>query len=306
VTVDLRVGATPEVRIVVVTFSPGASLAAFLGSLADATTASYEVVLSDNGSTDGSVEAAETDGVTLLRTGGNVGYGRAVNLGAAAGEAGWLLIANPDVVLHPGSLDELIRAGERWPEAGAFGPAIRTPEGGLYPSARNLPSLGRGIGHALLGWWWPSNPWTKGYRNESGDPVEGVVGWLSGSCLLVRTSAFDAVGGFDPTYFMYFEDLDLCRRLGLSGTACVYVPSAVVEHSGGHATQRDRTVARQMLRAHHTSAYQYLSREYPRRAQAPLRWVLRAGLALRYVMGITTRTVGDGARPTRAADTLEP
>jgi N-acetylglucosaminyl-diphospho-decaprenol L-rhamnosyltransferase len=290
-----------DLRVVVVTYSPGATLGTFLASLAGATTASYEVVLADNGSTDGSVEAAVTDGVRLLRTGGNVGYGRAANLGAADADTGWLLVANPDVVLHPGALDELMKAHARWPQAGAFGPLIRTPQGGLYPSARNLPSLGRGIGHALLGWWWPSNPWTKAYRNEQGDPVEGEVGWLSGSCLLLRTSAFDAVGGFDPTYFMYFEDLDLCARLTRSGTACVYVPTAVVEHSGGHATQRDPAVARAMLRAHHASAYQYLSRQYPRPVQAPLRWVLRAGLFARYLVGIATPKVGDGAQPTRSA-----
>ena len=102
----------------------------------------------------------------------------------------------------------------RWPAGGAFGPAIVTPDGQLYPSARALPSLGRGIGHALAGWWWPTNPWTASYRQERESPVEGECGWLSGSALLVRREAFEAVGGFDPKYFMYFEDVDLCDRLG--------------------------------------------------------------------------------------------
>jgi N-acetylglucosaminyl-diphospho-decaprenol L-rhamnosyltransferase len=291
-------------RVVVVTYSPGRSLATFLDSLATATTRPYEVVLADNGSTDGSVEGAVGGRVRLVRTGGNIGYGRAVNLGSVGATTPWLLVANPDVVLSPGSIDELLDAAERWPRAGALGPAITTPSGDLYPSARQLPSLGRGVGHALLGWWWPSNPWTRSYRNESGDPVEGETGWLSGSCLLLRTNAFRAVSGFDPSYFMYFEDLDLCRRLGLIGSPCVYVPSAVVEHTGGHATQRDRTVARAMLRAHHTSAYRYLARQYPRPAQAPLRWALRVGLALRFAIGVVHPKIGDGAQPTRSAERL--
>ena len=70
-------------------------------------------------------------------------------------------------------------------------------------------------------------------------PVERTAGWLSGSCLLLRRDAFDAVGGFDPGYFMYFEDVDLGDRLGDAGWHNVYVPAAVVSHVGGHATVRD-------------------------------------------------------------------
>jgi len=297
----------PSLRVVVVTYSPGPALPAFLDSLAAATTASYDVVLADNGSTDGSVEAAahaDPARVRLLATGGNVGYGRAANAGAAGAAEPWLLVANPDVELGPGSLDTLLAAAPRWPRAGAFGPAIRTAEGGLYPSARAFPSLGRGIGHAALGWWWPGNPATRAYRRERGAPVEGPTGWLSGSCLLLRREAFEAVGGFDPAYFMYFEDLDLCRRLAAAGWASVHVPAAVVTHTGGHATQRDPATAADMLRAHHASAYRYLATQYAGPARAPLRLLLRAGLAARAALGRQVPRVGAGARPTRSAELL--
>ena len=168
------------VRVVVVTYSPGESLGTFLTSLATATTRPYEVVLADNGSTDGAPEAAVGPGVRLLRTGGNLGYGTAANLGAAGFDGEWLVVANPDVEWTPGSLDRLLEAADRWPRGGCYGPAIRTPEGQLYPSARAFPSLGRGVGHALCGWWWPTNPWTRSYRAESGSPEEGPAGWLSG------------------------------------------------------------------------------------------------------------------------------
>src|SRR6185437_7241830 len=121
-----------------------------------------------------------------------------------------------------------------------LGPAILSPDGTLYPSARQLPSLGRGIGHALCGWWWPSNPWTAAYRRERGVPTERLAGWLSGSCMLVRREAFDAVGGFDPAYFMYFEDLDLCERIGRAGWQNVYVRPRWCATRAGRRPRRTR------------------------------------------------------------------
>jgi N-acetylglucosaminyl-diphospho-decaprenol L-rhamnosyltransferase len=290
----------PPLRVVVVTYSPGESLTSFLSSLATATSRDVEVVLADNGSRDGAPEraaAADPDRVELRPTGGNLGYGRAANAGARGATAPWLLVANPDVVFRPGALDVLLDAGARWPEAGALGPLIRTPDGALYPSARSFPSLGRGIGHALCGWWWPSNPWTASYRREHGEPVEATTGWLSGSCLLLRREAFEAVAGFDPAYFMYFEDLDLCERLARAGWASVHVPSSVVTHEGGHAT---RAVPGRMLRAHHRSAYRYLSRRYAGPRWAPVRAALAVGLLGRYLLSLMVARVGEGAQPTRS------
>lgn len=286
------------------TYSPGPALEVFLSSLRVATRAAYEVVLADNGSQDGVPEqAVQAPDVRLVRTGGNIGYGRAANVGAAGATAPWLLIANPDVRwCQPGALDDLIAAAERWPEGGAFGPAIVTPDGALYPSARALPSLGRGIGHALAGWWWPTNPWTAAYRKEHQSPVESAVGWLSGSALLVRREAFEAVGGFDPKYFMYFEDVDLCDRLGRAGWSSIYVPSAVVEHSGGHATRR---VPKAMQRAHHASAYRYLADRYSGLRWLPVRIVLRGGLYARYLLSRVSQRTAEGAAPTRSADLLD-
>ena len=291
------------VRGVVVTYSPGPALGSFLHSLTSATTGTaYDVVLADNGSTDGSVELAEGPGVGLLRTGGNLGYGKAANLGASGARGDWLVVANPDVEWAPGSLDELLAAAIRWPAAGCLGPAIRTPDDRLYPSARAFPSLGRGIGHAVFGWWWPGNPWTRSYRAEAGYPVEGATGWLSGSCMLLRRTAFEQVGGFDPTYFMYCEDMDLCRRLGAAGWSSVYVPSAVITHSGGHATER---VATAMLAEHHRALYRYLARQYAGPRYAVLRGLLALGLAARYLLAKRVRSVGEGAAPTRSAELLE-
>ncbi len=286
-----------SVRAIVVTYSSGRYLHTFLDSLVTASSGSIPVVVSDNGSTDGSLKGIEQRSLTtVLRNHANLGYGAAANRGAIGASEGWLLVANPDVELTEGSVDTLLAAVERWPRAGVLGPAIVNPDGLLYPSARQIPSLGRGTGHALFGWIWPSNPWTASYRRERGEVVEGRCGWLSGSCLFVRREAFEAVGGFDEGFFMYFEDLDLCERIGLAGYDAVYVPSARVRHTGAHSTSKN---ARAMAKAHHDSAYRYLARRYSGVHQTPLRWLLRLGLTARWLAGNFITRINHGARPTR-------
>jgi N-acetylglucosaminyl-diphospho-decaprenol L-rhamnosyltransferase len=289
----------PRARVVVVTYFPGDFLGDFLASLPAASAQPVPVTVVDNGSTDGSVEQVrEHPEVDLIETGRNAGYGGAANLGVAQATEEWVLVVNPDIEFEEGSIDELLTVANRWPRSGALGPRIHTGDGMLYPSARELPSLGRGIGHAAFGWIWPSNPWTASYRRERGTPVEGLAGWLSGACLMVRREAFDAVGGFDEGYFMYFEDTDLCERLARAGCDIVYAPSATVVHHGGHATSRNLDA---MSKAHHDSAYRYLSRRYRGAPWAPVRGVLKAGLWGRYQLSRRVRRVVHGAQPTRHA-----
>lgn len=274
-------GAPDAVGVVVVTYSPAETLDRFLDTLGHATTRPVEIVVADNGSTDGSPQRAATRrNVALIRTGSNVGYGAAANRGVAAlsDAVGWVIIANPDVEWAPGAVDELLAATKRWESAGSLGPMIMEPDGSLYPSARRLPSIPMGIGHAVFGWIWPSNPWTAGYRQDGVEPTERAAEWLSGSCLLVRRSAFEAVGGFDERYFMYFEDVDLGDRLSQQGWLNVYVPTASVTHHQGFSTSRQ---ARKMLAAHHASAYRYLADRHPRWFWRPLLVLLRAGLCVR-------------------------
>ncbi|WP_308436436.1 glycosyltransferase family 2 protein [Lentzea cavernae] len=267
--------------VVTVTYSPGETLAPFVDTLDKATSRPVQVILADNGSTDGVPEevAASRDNVTFVSTGGNLGYGGGANRGVAAlgPDVGWVLISNPDIEFAPGSVDALIAAAERWPKGGMFGPLIREPSGEVYPSARLLPSIGRGVGHAVFGAVWKSNPWTRAYRQEIA-PVERVAGWLSGSCFLMRREAFDAVSGFDERYFMYFEDVDLGERVSAAGWLNVYVPDAEVTHIGGHSTGRSSA---RMLREHHRSAYRYLADRHTGVLWAPFRLALKAGLGLR-------------------------
>ncbi|MER7015976.1 glycosyltransferase family 2 protein [Saccharopolyspora sp. NPDC000359] len=271
-----------ELAVVTVTYSPGETLGRFLDTLPRATDRPVRVVLADNGSTDGEPEraAAEHDHVDLVPTGGNLGYGGGANRGVASlgTEYGWVVIANPDLEWQPGSIDELLAAAKRWPRGGSFGPLIREPGGEVYPSARMLPSIGRGAGHAVFGKIWPGNPWTRAYRQSEAEITERPAGWLSGSCLLLRREAFDSIDGFDPRYFMYFEDVDLGDRLRRKGWLNIYAPKAEVMHIGGRSTSK---AAKRMLLEHHRSAYRYLADRHPGPLWAPLRLALRAALALR-------------------------
>ncbi|NEW40380.1 glycosyltransferase family 2 protein [Nocardia cyriacigeorgica] len=272
----------PSLAVVTVTYSPGEHLEHFISTLATATAEKPQVILADNGSVDGVPElvAEANSHVRLLRTGGNIGYGGAINRAVAELDPSieFVVISNPDIRWSSDAIDELLAAAERWPRAGALGPMVREPDGSVYPSARSVPGLLDGAGHAILGSIWKSNPWTVRYRQENEQVSERTVGWLSGSCLLVRRAAFDAIDGFDSRYFMYMEDVDFGDRMGRAGWHNVFVPTAEVTHAKGHAAGRHPEL---MLPAHHASAYRFQADRHPHWWQAPLRLALRVGLAVR-------------------------
>lgn len=273
----------PSVLVVTVTYNTGQTLIPFLESLATASAHPLTAVIVDNASPDLTIErsVAEAHGAIFLELEQNRGYGGGVTAGVDAygDSADYILITNPDVSFSPGSVDVLVQVAEAAPDAGAVGPRILDADGTVYPSARNLPSLRTGIGHALFGRIWPTNPWSRSYRAERDYGSDSRdAGWLSGACLLVRKTAYDEINGFDPSFFMYFEDVDLGARLGKSGWRNVYVPASTVTHTGAHSTSRS---AKRMERAHHSSAYLYLANKYSAWYLAPLRAVLRVALAAR-------------------------
>ncbi|AWB81385.1 alpha-D-GlcNAc-diphosphoryl polyprenol, alpha-3-L-rhamnosyl transferase [Corynebacterium yudongzhengii] len=288
VTNDEATKPSAPLGVVTVTYSPGHHLAEFLDSLASGYSGETYVVLADNGSTDGVPQAAaRAERVEFLSTGGNLGYGAAINAAARVlspmrerGEINdeFFLISNPDVTFSAGAVDELVACARRWESAGSVGPRIVEADGSTYPSARSVPTLGVGIGHALLSQIWPGNPFSARYRADADMSHERTAGWLSGSCVLVRWSAFEEVGGFDERYFMYLEDVDLGDRLGRAGYDNVYTPLARIHHDQGHSTKSRR---HSMLPAHHRSAYRFLADRYRAWWQAPLRFLLAAGLKAR-------------------------
>lgn len=274
------------VLVVCVVYNPGEELRDFGRSLATATRHPLELVIVNNGGPSTVAdEVAASHGGRVVSAGGNVGYGAAANAGARALGTPWLVVANPDLVWEPGSLDLLLDAGESTPTAGSLGPCLLNTDGTVYASARAIPSLRQGAGHAVLGKVWPGNPWSRAYHRSQADTSTDrrPAGWLSGACLLLRRTAFDEVGGFDESYFMFFEDLDLGERLRDAGWLNLYVPQSRVTHVQGVSW---KAKPEPMIRAHHASARQYLLRRYDAWFQAPIRLAVRLGLAARQAVEV--------------------
>jgi N-acetylglucosaminyl-diphospho-decaprenol L-rhamnosyltransferase len=268
-----------RVLVITVSYASAEVLPGFLRSLSSAGTSVAETIVVENSSADAARtrDLAHAAGARFVDAGRNTGYGGGVAAALAAIEDDfdYLLVVNPDVEFAEGAVDALVDAAEETPSGGSFGPRILTAEGDVYPSARRLPSLRTGVAHGLFGRVWPSNPWSVAYRAEGQTEHRRAAGWLSGACLLIRTTAWHEVGGFDLGYFMYFEDVDLGERLGRAGWRNIYVPDAVITHTGAHSASRE---VKRMERAHHDSAYRYLSRRYSAWYFAPLRLALRLGL----------------------------
>jgi N-acetylglucosaminyl-diphospho-decaprenol L-rhamnosyltransferase len=246
-----------------------------------------EIVVVDNDSDDGSQAALATvDAAAFVPSGANLGFGSAANIGAAATSGRLLLIMNPDAVVVPGAVPALAAALDADGGLAVVGPRVENPDGTCYPSARRFPALGVAVGHAFLGLVRPDNRFTRRYkmldvdRNRAAD-----VDWVSGTCMLARRSAFEAVGGFDEAYFMYVEDVDLCWRLHRAGWRVGYEPGARVVHKVGASSD---LAPYRMIAAHHRSLLRFAARTStgPRRLLLPM---VAVGLAVRTVLAWAQR-----------------
>ena len=263
--------ASGRVAAIVVNFDTADHLSRCLSSLeAEGIT---QTVVVDNGSTDDSREVVERHRADWLSTGRNVGYGRAANMGAAdpaASKCELLLVSNPDVVVCPGAVAALVSALDSDPTVGIVGPRILNPDGSVYPSVRTFPSFVDAIGHGLFGMALPRNRFTRRYRMLDWDHrLPAKADWVSGACFLARREVWDSLGGFDPAYFMYMEDVDLCWRARALGWEIAYVPGAEVVHVQGVSTNRHPY---KMLAAHHRSMWRFATQSAagPARAALPL------------------------------------
>lgn len=279
-----------SVAAVVVNYNAARHLAACLESLA--ANGVETIIVVDNGSVDTSEQVTVAAGARWLPTGANLGYGRGANRGAATPEgraAEHLLVCNPDLELRPGSMATLRAALAADATVGLVGPRLTNPDGSLYPSARTFPDLVDAIGHGLFGLLAPRNPFTRRYRLLDWDHRQAArVDWVSGACFLARRQAWDAVGGFDPSYFMYLEDVDLCWRLARAGWAVGYEPAAEVLHVQGVSANRHPY---RMLAAHHRSMWRFAWRTTvgAKRAALP---VVGAGLAGRLAVAMAQHRLG--------------
>ena len=205
----------------VVTHNSADSIPVLLRELGEQLRPDDELVVVDNASSDGTAELARGQGpvVRVIESPGNVGFGAGCQAGAQATEAPLIFFVNPDCRLTPGCLDHLRTAAAQNPQWGAWQAAVLLPDGAINTDG--------GIVHYIgIGW-----------AGDCGKPGEAIprdareIGFPSGAALVIRRPVWNQVGGLDPSYFMYSEDLDLGLRLWLAGSAVGVVPQARVIHS---------------------------------------------------------------------------
>lgn len=227
--------APATVAVAVVSYNTRELLDACLASLRpDVECGLAEVWVVDNCSTDGSASMVgeRHPWVKLDLPGVNLGFGRAVNRVALRTSAPWIAPANADIELTPGALAELVEAGRRHADAAAIGPRLVLPDGSIQASVQLFPGL-----RATLRATVALTPRARARRTGWDSARAGTVPWITGAFLVVRRSAFMAVGGFDEDVWMYGEDLDLCWRLAQAGWVTRYEPSAVLRHHESAASR---------------------------------------------------------------------
>jgi GT2 family glycosyltransferase len=231
------------VDVVVVAYNSSRDLGACLDGVAASGDAVGRVVVVDNASQDDSSTLAQEhpSRPTVVRSATNLGFGGGCNLGFAATEAPLVLFLNPDAVPEPGAIALLGEVVGRDVRLGAVGARLVDPRGETTAAAAGSePGLRSAAGHFLLlsrlplvGRWFPPLQ-----LSDAAQPAR--VDWVSGGAMVVRREAFSAVGGFDERYFLYMEDVDLCRRLREAGWRVAYEPGAAVRHAIGGSQPEDQ------------------------------------------------------------------
>lgn len=234
-----RIPPPVDVSVLIVSYNTCHQLRACLASIEQGTErVSYEVVVADNASADDSTAMvrAEFPQVQVLELDTNVGFGRGINTAARAARGRYLVLVNPDAVLHPGALDRLHAFATSRPSPGIYGGRALTADGTVdqrscwgFPSPWSLACFGLGLSTAMRGSA-RFDPESLGrWPRDSTRSVDAV----SGSFLMISQQLWSQLGGFDPTYFMYAEDLDLCQRAAHLGHRPMVTPDAVISHAGG-------------------------------------------------------------------------
>ncbi len=260
-----------DITAILVNFSDRGHLAPCLNSLRAELGAGGEIIVVDNASTDGSRDylASEFPEVRTIADTVNRGFGAANNRGLAAAAGARTLFINTDTVVCPGAIRRLGETLDENPVAAGVGPALVHPDGSFQVSFGNKVSFpGQFVQKLIL------NPFQERLLRRRRRPR--AVGWLSAACLLARTDAVRGVGGFDERFFIYFEDIDLCRRLAAAGGRLIFEPRAVVVHEGG-ATTAGRS--RDSRFEYRRSQLYYYSRHASNASRFFLRLYLRAAVA---------------------------
>ena len=230
--------------------------------------------------------------VRLTKNDHNLGFARGINNALKQGSAPYVLILNPDTIVHEGFFEPALKYMDNHRDVGIIGPRILDSDGAVQGSARSFPNLltalfGR---KSLLTKIFPDNPITRGNiltsRSDGMTPMD--VDWVSGACMLVRRNAIQDVGAMDAHFFMYWEDADWCRRMWHKGWKVTYFPQSSIIHYVGVSS--DKNVFRSVLEFHR-SIYR-LFKKHAQRPHSFLRPLVYWGLIYRFFFVLAFQSAG--------------
>ena len=225
-----------DLSIIIVNYKNSSSLKKCLCSIYQTIdNLQFEALVIDNNSLDKELEALEIEfpQVEFIRNKTNDGFAKANNRAAEFSKGATLLFLNPDTQLTDAAIASMQAHLMENPDIGVLGPKVLNNDGSLQYSCRSFPTLWTGLfnHYSILSRLFPGNRFTKRYLMTDYDHQETRdVDWISGCCMMIRSSTFKTAGGFDEHYFIFNEDVDLCKVLQDQGYRVVYFPHARVFH----------------------------------------------------------------------------
>ena len=221
-----------ELSIIIVNYNTGDLLASCLNSIWNSTnhfkTPNLEIILIDNASADNSVKQAQETNIpiTLVRNSHNDGYSKSNNQGIIKAEGKYLFLLNPDTKVLKNSLQTIIEFAKKTPNCGVVGARLLNPDGSIQNSVFHFPSVIRAVNE-----FWFGKKAYSGYVPTSNFPLE--VDAVMGAAFLITPQASELAGLLSEKYFMYFEDIDYCRKVHRAGLKVYYLPEAQIVHYHG-------------------------------------------------------------------------
>lgn len=269
-----------RLSVVIVSFECRDALLRCLDSLRSALHEDDEVIVVDNASTDGTVQEvkARHPGVRCIANPRNVGFARAVNDAVPLARGRLTLLLNPDTTIDRGAVDGLVACLDGMPRPGIAGPRLVEDDGRTQRSAFRFPTpVQLFLEQTAVARFLPVD------RPPASGSCHAAVDWLKGACVLAPTDLLRSYGPFDPGYFMFSEDVDLCRRLARDRVPVVWVPGVRVLHVGGVSTARHPVRMRSMWAA---STYRYYRLHHGRLAGVSAVLVIRLTAAGKFVRAV--------------------
>jgi len=202
----------------------------------------YEVIVVDNASTDGSAEAVRQKfpWVRLIVNERNLGFAAGNNVGLKKASGEYVFFLNSDTIAPRGSFDGLVSFMDANPDVGGCGPKLLNQDGTVQPSARRFPTLRGILHHYTILRVVPifRSEYRKWHMRDFKHDRRMDVDQVMGAALMARRSIVEDIGRMDETFFMYYEEVDLCYRIKQAGWRIVFTPDAVITHRGGRSTDQ--------------------------------------------------------------------